>query len=549
MTIQNANLSEAKKSNALDAQQNVQQNVANAGNAQAANEQKTQGLDLAHGALSETLASGESAKKGNNPYNTFNYYKSKGGLGSSYFGLIDGKGISEHTFGNLASLSKKDSTLNISYTDGDAPRTVTGRLFALGKYQIIPDTLQAAKTSLQFKDSDVFSPANQDRCFSEYLIAKKRPAVMAYLNGRGTIEAAALALAQEWASVGIQAGVKNAYGRSGASNGLTSYYAGDGVNNASISYAAIVKALEADRAAIQSGGIATRTVGDQAAANAVASTNATPAPVTNTGNVEKAAAANPAADKVAAVDIDKAVRCNKSYGYSRATWKSIQSTVGLTGSDVDGYVGKITTTKIAEWQATNNLDVDGICGPNTLAKIKSSSTVEKAPASVPASSDVQQDDNQSAQPQSGNAAAAAQAVNQNQGFKYFSLDELTHSDTAKARGIDNSIPNDEVRQNLIALIQNVLDPVREAHGSAISVNSGYRCPTLNSAVGGVSNSQHKTGQAADISVGSKTANKQLFQTIINSGVQFDQLINEYGYSWVHVSYNKNGNRMQKLNIN
>ena len=77
MTIQNANLLEAKKSNALDAQQNVQQNVANAGNAQAANEQKTQGLDLAHGALSETLASGESAKKGNNPYNTFNYYKSK----------------------------------------------------------------------------------------------------------------------------------------------------------------------------------------------------------------------------------------------------------------------------------------------------------------------------------------------------------------------------------------------------------------------------------------------------------------------------------------
>lgn len=73
--------------------------------------------------------------------------------------------------------------------------------------------------------------------------------------------------------------------------------------------------------------------------------------------------------------------------------------------------------------------------------------------------------------------------------KYFTIEELCHSDIATAKGIDNT-PTKDVKENLQALIDNVLDPLREAYGKPIYVNSGYRSPELNKAVGGVSNSQH-----------------------------------------------------------
>ena len=60
-------------------------------------------------------------------------------------------------------------------------------------------------------------------------------------------------------------------------------------------------------------------------------------------------------------------------------------------------------------------------------------------------------------------------------MKYFTIEELCHSDTANARGIDNT-PTEEVKANLEALIDNVLDPLREAYGKPIYLNSGYRCP-------------------------------------------------------------------------
>ena len=138
-------------------------------------------------------------------------------------------------------------------------------------------------------------------------------------------------------------------------------------------------------------------------------------------------------------------------------------------------------------------------------------------------------------------------VSQDGSFKYFSLAELTQSDTAKKRKIDNSIPNDTIRNNLSALITKALDPIREAYGSAIYVNSGYRCPTLNKAVGGKSNSQHQKGQAADITTTSKEGNKNLFQIIKGLGC-FDQLIDESNYRWVHVSYNAAGLRKQALHL-
>lgn len=74
-------------------------------------------------------------------------------------------------------------------------------------------------------------------------------------------------------------------------------------------------------------------------------------------------------------------------------------------------------------------------------------------------------------------------------MKYFSIEELCASSTAKARKIDNT-PSQEAVNNLIKLVDNVLDPLRELYGKPIKVNSGYRCPQLNKAVGGVSNSEH-----------------------------------------------------------
>lgn len=132
--------------------------------------------------------------------------------------------------------------------------------------------------------------------------------------------------------------------------------------------------------------------------------------------------------------------------------------------------------------------------------------------------------------------------------KYFSIAELTKSETANKRKIDNK-PTKEVENCLNQLIDNILDPLREAYGQPIIVSSGYRCPELNKAVGGAKTSQHTLGQAADIYTksNSKESNKQLFELIKQLKLPFDQLINEYNYSWIHVSYSHR-NRRQILNI-
>ena len=129
-------------------------------------------------------------------------------------------------------------------------------------------------------------------------------------------------------------------------------------------------------------------------------------------------------------------------------------------------------------------------------------------------------------------------------MKYFTIEELTRSDTAKVKGIDNT-PTKEAKEKLIALIENVLDPLREMYRGPITVNSGYRSLALNKAVKGASTSQHVKGEAADITVGSKEGNKKLFE-LIRDNLPFDQLINEYDYSWVHVSYKSSGNRKEVL---
>lgn len=133
-------------------------------------------------------------------------------------------------------------------------------------------------------------------------------------------------------------------------------------------------------------------------------------------------------------------------------------------------------------------------------------------------------------------------------MKYFTIQEMTESDTANKKGIKN-IPSAEEETNLVALIEKILDPLREAYGKPIVVTSGYRCKALNQAVKGASTSQHLYGQAADIrSVSdSKEENKKLFNLVKQLNLPFDQLINEYDFDWVHVSYSSR-NRKQILNI-
>lgn len=133
-------------------------------------------------------------------------------------------------------------------------------------------------------------------------------------------------------------------------------------------------------------------------------------------------------------------------------------------------------------------------------------------------------------------------------MKHFTLRELTKSDVATRKRIKN-VPNKQEEQNLIALVDNILDPLREVYGNPIIITSGFRCEELNRLVGGSKTSHHRTGQAADIRtiVDTPEENKKLYDLIIKLDLPFDQLINEYDFDWVHVSYTPR-NRKQILKI-
>ena len=133
-------------------------------------------------------------------------------------------------------------------------------------------------------------------------------------------------------------------------------------------------------------------------------------------------------------------------------------------------------------------------------------------------------------------------------MKYFTLNELTKSDAAKRSKINNT-PNKQEENNLIALVNYILDPLREAYGKPIIVTSGFRCERLNKLVNGSKTSQHRTGQSVDIRTVEDTVeeNKKLFDLIQELNLPFDQLIDEYNFDWVHVSYSPR-NRKQILHI-
>lgn len=134
-------------------------------------------------------------------------------------------------------------------------------------------------------------------------------------------------------------------------------------------------------------------------------------------------------------------------------------------------------------------------------------------------------------------------------MKHFTISELCASDTAKRKGISNE-PTAAIADNLVRLTESILDPLREAYGKPITVTSGYRCRKLNMAVGGVSNSQHLEGKAADIHGKPNTPeeNKKLFDLIQELELPFDQLIDERDLTWVHVSFDRYRQRGQVIKL-
>lgn len=129
---------------------------------------------------------------------------------------------------------------------------------------------------------------------------------------------------------------------------------------------------------------------------------------------------------------------------------------------------------------------------------------------------------------------------------HFSLKELTKSQEATRTGLTEQFePNEEIIQNLKTLCEKVLQPLRDALKSSITVSSGYRCPKINKAIGGAKGSQHEKGQAADLEFyeNGKENNFRIAQEVLRSKIIFDQMILEYGTferpEWIHISYDPN----------
>ena len=131
----------------------------------------------------------------------------------------------------------------------------------------------------------------------------------------------------------------------------------------------------------------------------------------------------------------------------------------------------------------------------------------------------------------------------------FSLNELTRSQTAERKGIDNT-PSAEHQENLKSLCTHVLQPIRDHFSRVVTISSGYRSPELCVAIGSKTTSQHAKGEAADFEIFG-VSNKELADWI-HYNVQYDQLILEYwkesdpNSGWVHCSYSQGKNRRQYL---
>jgi hypothetical protein len=129
----------------------------------------------------------------------------------------------------------------------------------------------------------------------------------------------------------------------------------------------------------------------------------------------------------------------------------------------------------------------------------------------------------------------------------FTMSELLKSDIAEKYNISN-IPDKQSLDNMLILICECLQPIRNYINKTMNISSGYRSPRLNGhpLINGTPNSQHVTGQAVDFTIKGMTP-KVIIELIKESGVEFDQLLNEHNL-WVHISYNKGKNRKQVLEI-
>ena len=128
--------------------------------------------------------------------------------------------------------------------------------------------------------------------------------------------------------------------------------------------------------------------------------------------------------------------------------------------------------------------------------------------------------------------------------KDFSYREFERSEVADAKHICNVITSFEVRDSIQALTENVLQPLRDAWGKPLKVNSGYRCKALNAAVGGVPTSQHVKGEAADIAASDPV---KLARLAVKLGLPFDQMI--LYPTFVHFSHRLNGEQRGQICYN
>lgn len=132
--------------------------------------------------------------------------------------------------------------------------------------------------------------------------------------------------------------------------------------------------------------------------------------------------------------------------------------------------------------------------------------------------------------------------------QYFYLEEFTKSDTARSKGIKNT-PDNDALINIVRLHDNVMYKIRKNLGHPVIITSGFRTKALNTAVGGVANSQHLTGEAADFVVEGQT-NEAIFNWC-KKNLDYDQLILEQAGAaqWIHISFKFTGNRKQSLKYN
>ena len=128
--------------------------------------------------------------------------------------------------------------------------------------------------------------------------------------------------------------------------------------------------------------------------------------------------------------------------------------------------------------------------------------------------------------------------------EHITFEEATKSPTALRLKIINE-PGVLELNSMYGVAQYCFEPLRVWYGKPIKINSFFRCKELNEAVGGAKNSQHTKGEAIDMSAGSKEENEKLFNWC-KANLIYDQLINEYDFSWVHISFRAGNNRKETL---